>query len=140
MPEIPDIENFCINLKRLYAGKKLQKLKVVNGKKLKDKPADLTKKLNGQTIQNIFRSGKEIRFEFSNDVILGMHLMLTGDVIPFEKKNERKSTIVEFYFEDGTGLALTDRMKNANVKLDPEDKNGMDALDKRLNYKFLNVE
>ena len=137
MPEIPDIENFCMNLKSLYAGKKLTKLKVVNGNKLKDKPTNFTKKLHGQTIKNIFRSGKELRFEFSNGVILGMHLMLTGDIISFEKKNERKSTIVEFYFEDGSGLALTDRMKNANVKLDPEDKDGIDALDKGLNYKFL---
>jgi formamidopyrimidine-DNA glycosylase len=78
-----------------------------------------------------------MRFRFSDDVILGLHLMLTGDLFPFEKKNERKSTIVEFYFKDGSGLALTDRMKNARIELNPADKEGIDALDKKLNYKKL---
>src|SRR5438309_3193270 len=64
-----------------------------------------------------------------------MHLMLTGDIIPFEKINERKSTIVELHFEGGPNLALTDRMKNANVKLNPEDKEGVDALE--LDFKYL---
>jgi formamidopyrimidine-DNA glycosylase len=78
-----------------------------------------------------------MRFQFSGGVLLGVHLMLTGDLRPFQKKNEWKSTIVEFHFKDGKNLALTDRMKNANVKLNPEDKEGIDALDKALNYKEL---
>jgi formamidopyrimidine-DNA glycosylase len=137
MPELPDIEVFSRNLKKMYAGKQLSKIKVINGKKLKDKPKDLSKSIEGKKLQDIYRSGKEMRFKFSGDVILGLHLMLTGDLHPFEKKNERKSTIVEFHFKDGSGLALTDRMKNANVKLHPEDKQGIDALDKALNYKKL---
>jgi len=137
MPELPDIEVFAHNLKKLYARKKLVKLKIVNGKKLKDKPAQLTKALQGQTLKDVYRSGKELRFQFSNQVLLGMHLMLTGDLIPFEGKNERKTTIVEFHFDDGKALALTDFMKNANIKLDPEDKGGVDALSKELNYTYL---
>src|SRR6478609_6999916 len=78
-----------------------------------------------------------MRFLFSNGCVLGLHLMLTGDLIPFEGSNERKSTKVEFYFEDGKNLALTDRFKNAFIKLNPEDKEGIDALDPKLNYSFL---
>ncbi len=137
MPELPDIEVFSGNLKKLLVGKQLSKVKVINGKKLKDKPKDLSKNLEGSKILDITRSGKELRMKFSNGVTLGMHLMLTGDIYPFDKKNERKSTIVEFHFKDGSGIALTDRMKNANVKLNPEDKEGIDALDKKLNYKKL---
>jgi formamidopyrimidine-DNA glycosylase len=44
---------------------------------------------------------------------------------------------VEFYFEGAQSLALTDRFKNAFIKLDPEDKEGIDALDPKLNYSFL---
>ena len=55
---------------------------------------------------------------------------LTGDTYPFESDNEHKATIVEFNFEDSTGLALTDTMKIANVKLSPLDKDGVDALDR----------
>jgi len=137
MPELPDIQVFSSNLKSLFQGKKLTKIAVINGKKLKDKPSVLTKGLEGETLRDVYRSGKEMRFAFSNGNILGLHLMLTGDIIPFENKNERKSTIVEIYFSNGKALALTDRMKNAYVKLNPEEKKGIDALDKGLNFKYL---
>lgn len=137
MPELPDIEVFSGNLKKMLAGEKLTKLKVVNGKKLKDNPAELSKGLEKSVLEDVYRSGKEMRFKFSNGNVLGLHLMLTGDIIPFEKTNERKSTIVELYFGNGKNIALTDRMKNANVKLNPEDKEGVDALSKELNFKYL---
>jgi formamidopyrimidine-DNA glycosylase len=35
MPELPDVEVFSRNLHQLFAGKKLLKLVVVNGKKVK---------------------------------------------------------------------------------------------------------
>src|SRR5687767_4004234 len=137
MPEIPDIEIFSRNLKKLLVGEELTKVKVINGKKLKDSPRELSENLEGFKIKDIYRSGKEIRFLFSNGIKLGMHLMLTGDIYPFDKENERKSTIVELHFKSGKGIALTDRMKNANVKLNPEDKEGVDALDKGLNFQYL---
>ncbi len=137
MPELPDIEVFSRNLKNIFNGSKLLKIKVINGKKLVDKPKDLSKSFAGGMLTDIFRSGKEMRFQFDNGNILGMHLMLTGDIFLFEKKNERKSTIVEFYFDNGKNLALTDRMKNARVKLNPGNKEGVDALDKKLNFKYL---
>ncbi|MGZ5219861.1 MAG: DNA-formamidopyrimidine glycosylase family protein [Chitinophagaceae bacterium] len=140
MPELPDIEVFTRNLKKQFAGQKLVKFKVVNGKKLKDPGKKLSTTLEGKKLLNVYRSGKEMRFEFSGKTILGLHLMLTGDLRPFTGKNEWKSTIVEFHFPKGSGLALTDRMKNANVKLDPEDKAGIDALDRKLNFKtFKNI-
>ncbi|HEY0678546.1 MAG TPA: DNA-formamidopyrimidine glycosylase family protein [Chitinophagaceae bacterium] len=137
MPELPDIEVFCRNLKKIYGGKKLSKIKVVNNKNIKDSQKDLSKALEGQKLKDVYRSGKEMRFLFSNGQILGLHLMLTGDLIPFDDKNERKSSKVEFYFEGGNNLVLADRFKNAFVKLDPQDKDGIDALDPKLNYSFL---
>jgi formamidopyrimidine-DNA glycosylase len=135
MPELPDIEIFCHTIKSKYAGKQLTKVKVVQGKKLKDSPKELASALEGKKLLDVYRSGKEMRFAFSGGTIMGLHLMLTGDLFPFEKKNEHKLTIVEFYFKDGSGFALTDRMKNANVKLNPVDKKGIDALE--LTYKKL---
>src|SRR6478609_8625581 len=137
MPELPDIEVFTRNLKKMYGGKKLSKIKVVNTKNIKDSQKELSKTLEGQKLKDVYRSGKEMRFLFSNKNVLGLHLMLTGDLIPFEGKNERKSTKVEFYFEGGNNLALTDRFKNAFIKLNPEDKEGIDALDPKLNFSFL---
>ena len=86
---------------------------------------------------DVYRSGKELRFLFSNGKKLGLHLMLTGDLIEFENRNDRKSTKVEFYFEGYKNLVLADRFKNAYITLEPEDKEGIDALDPKLNYSFL---
>ncbi|CAN5239745.1 hypothetical protein BH09BAC2_BH09BAC2_22260 [soil metagenome] len=132
-----DIEVFCYNLKNKYLGKKLNKIKIVNGKKLKDPQAAFTKALQGRHLEDIYRSGKEFRFKFTGNKIFGMHLMLTGDIKLPELVNSQKSTIVEFYFEDAPALALTDRMKNANIKLDPVDKDGIDALSKALTFSKL---
>jgi formamidopyrimidine-DNA glycosylase len=53
----------------------------------------------------------------------------------FEGKNEHHSTIAELYFEGGKNLTLTDRMRNAFIKLNPVDKAGVDALE--LNFEYL---
>ena len=124
-------------LKKLFVNKKLVKVKVVNGNKLQDKPKELSKSLEGKTLTDLYRSGKEMRFQFDDGTLLGLHLMLTGDIFYFEKKNEHKLTIVELHFEGGNGIALTDRMRNANIKLNPVDKDGVDALSKELNFKYL---
>jgi formamidopyrimidine-DNA glycosylase len=134
MPEIPDVAVFSKNLDKVFAHKKLLKVKVVNGKKLADTAASLSKNLDGKTLNKIYRSGKEFRFEFSDGILLGLHLMLTGDLFIFEGKNDHHSTIVEFYFEDGRNLALTDRMRNANIKLHPVDKAGRDAMGLDFDY------
>ena len=137
MPELPDVEVFARNLNDIFAGKKLLKVRIVNGKKLKDSPADYRKRLTGKQLKCIYRSGKEMRFQFTGDTLLGLHLMLTGDIFVFDKLNEHKSTIVELYFTGNIGLALTDRMGNANIKLDPVNKAGVDAISKDLDFTYL---
>ena len=136
MPEIPDIEVFSYNLKEMFCGKKLLKLTFKNANKLPDPQEELVKHLEGAVLEDIYRSGKEFRLQFSNGTLLGMHLMLTGDIFPFEGENERKLTIIEFHFE-GKSFALTDRLRNAHVKLNPVDKGGIDALSKEMNFKNL---
>lgn len=137
MPELPDIQVFANNLTKRLANKVVSKVRVLNGKKLKDKPKDLSLALEKKKIQEVYRSGKELRILFSGGVTLGIHLMLTGDLFLFDKINERKSTIVEIHFKDGSGIVLTDRMKNANVKLNPADKKGIDVLDKKFTFKVV---
>ncbi|WP_018614367.1 DNA-formamidopyrimidine glycosylase family protein [Segetibacter koreensis] len=85
MPEIPDIEVFAYNLKQKLAGKKLVKVEVVNGKKLKDTPEEISSALEGKTLKDIYRSGKEFPFVFSDETVLGMHLMLTGDIMALSR-------------------------------------------------------
>src|SRR5512147_1879986 len=119
MPELPDIEVFAKNLNKVLADKKLLKIKVVNGKKLPDTAKALTSRLEGKILKKIYRAGKEFRFAFEDGTLVGLHLMLTGDLFLFDEKNDHHSTIVELYFEGNKNLALTDRMRNAHIKLDP---------------------
>jgi len=135
MPEIPDVEVFSKNLDKFLAGRKLLKVKVVNGTKLPDTAKALSKNLEGKTLNRVYRSGKEFRFEFEDGTLLGLHLMLTGDMFLFGEKNDHHSTIVELHFEGNNNLALTDRMRNARIKLNPVDKEGVDAME--LDFKYL---
>ncbi|MEJ7610862.1 MAG: DNA-formamidopyrimidine glycosylase family protein [Ferruginibacter sp.] len=137
MPELPDVEIFTKNLDALFAGKKLVKVKILGGKNIAGSSAVFNKRFKGKTLSRIYRSGKEMRFEFSGGTLLGLHLMLTGDIFVFDKKNEHRSTLAELHFENGTGLALTDRMKNAFIRPDPVDKAGIDAISPALNFRYL---
>lgn len=136
MPELPDLQVFAKNLNSIFKGKKLLELKIINGKKIKDNEAELNKSLAGGILKSVYRTGKELRFLFGNKTLLGMHLMLHGNLYIFDKKNENKFTVAEFYFNN-KGLALTDWQAIATVSLNPEERKGIDALSNDLNYHYL---
>ena len=64
MPELPDLEVFSMNLKSQFVGKKLEDIKVIKGEKLKDSDKQLSEAFNKTTLQDVYRSGKELRFKF----------------------------------------------------------------------------
>jgi formamidopyrimidine-DNA glycosylase len=137
MPELPDLQVFSTNLSKLFKGKKLIHIKVAKGARLKDSTPALKKSLQGARLTKVYRSGKELRFEFSNHHMLGLHLMLHGELKLFESKCDHKNTIVELLFSNERGLAVTDWQRMANVKLNPVDKKGVDALSTELTYQYL---
>ncbi len=137
MPELPDLEAFSLNLQTELSGKRLQKLTAVNKSKLKIPEKDLKSTLENQELKKIYREGKELRFQFANGNILGLHLMLNGDMYLFEKSNEHKYAIVELLFDDDTGLAVTDFQGMANITLNPEEKKSPDALSDAMDFKYL---
>jgi Formamidopyrimidine-DNA glycosylase len=137
MPEIPDLEVFSHNLNKKLRGKTIKKLRVPETKKLKMSATTLRKQLQGQTIAAIYRSGKALFFACKDGTVLSLHLMLRGKLEWFEKKNQHKYTVLEFLFDDDTGLALTDVHRQATPALNPEAKQAPDALSKQVNTSFL---
>lgn len=137
MPELPDLQVFSSNLHKKLGGKNLKKLTVVNNKKLKTPAAKLKKSLENQSLKKVERAGKELHFIFENGSVLGLHLMLHGQLFLFEKTNDHKHTIIELLFDDDTGLALTDYQGQATPTLDPEERDAPDALSAKVNYSFL---
>ena len=131
MPELPDLQVFSSNLTKKLAGKKLEKIRIINKRKLKI-PEKKFKVLEKQKLMKVYREGKELRFVFNKN-ILGLHLMLKGNLYFFEKKNEHKYTIAELVFKD-TGLAVTDYQGMAAVTLDPVEKKSPDALNLDVKY------
>lgn len=137
MPELPDLQIFSHNLDKKLAGKVVEKVQLENTKKAKDTPAAFKKALEGATLVKVYREGKELRFRFDNDAILGMHLMLHGKLYFFEKQNTNKHTIIELLFKGGTGLVLTDYQGIALPSLDPEETDVPDALSDELTVEYL---
>jgi len=137
MPELPDLQVFSRNLTKELKGKTVKKLTIVNKKKLKTPAATLKKVLEGSKLTKVKREGKELHFEFSNGNVLGMHLMLHGNLYLCDKKHDKKYPIVEMLFDDETGLVLTDFQGMANVTLNPEERTAPDALSKEVSYKWL---
>lgn len=137
MPELPDLQAFSYNLNKHLAGKTLKKLTIVNKKKVKSAESAFKKELEKQKLKKIIRVGKELHFEFANGSVLGLHLMLRGQMYLFEGKNDHKYTIIELLFDDDTGLAMTDFQGQATPTLNPEDRDAPDAMSDEVDYKFL---
>lgn len=137
MPELPDLQAFSRNLSKKLVGKTVEKIHARYKKKLKTDEKDLRRALEGAKLTAVYREGKELRFAFDNGNVLGVHLMLKGELNLFEGKNAKKYPIIELLFTDGTGLAMTDWQGQATPTLNPEPSEAPDALSKTVNYKFL---
>jgi formamidopyrimidine-DNA glycosylase len=134
MPELPDLQVFSRNLNKLFKGKTLKKVEVPNAKKLKVTATKLKDALEGAKLTEIRRVGKELHFEFEPARILGVHLMLHGQLHTFDGENKNKYSIIELLFEDNKGLVLTDFQAAATPTLDPEANDVPDALEVDIAY------
>jgi formamidopyrimidine-DNA glycosylase len=128
MPEIPDLNIFCTNLAERLVGKTLTNISILVPRRLKTPEADFKAVLEEQELMAISRVGKQLYFEFANNHVLSLQLMLYGSMHWYEGKNENKFTIAEFQFSDGIGLAVTDWQKAVILSLDPEVSKVPDAL------------
>lgn len=138
MPELPDLQVFSRNLHKTLAGKVIRKVKVPDNKKSESvNIKELQIAIEGQVLLTVFREGKQLRFIFKNGRVLGIHMMLRGQLFLFDKKNDQKNTIIEIYFTDNSGLALTDPQRKATISLDPKESDAPDALSTRVNVKYL---
>ena len=132
MPEIPDLEAFSRNLTKKLKGSVLESVKANKRAKVKPSLRAITKALAGKKLREVYRDGKQLRFRFEGNRLLGIHLMLHGE---FRWATEKKPTYVvaEFSFRGKEMLWLTDFHFQANLFLDPEPSDVPDVLDSNLN-------
>ncbi|MDF3076607.1 MAG: Fpg/Nei family glycosylase [Sphingobacteriaceae bacterium] len=136
MPELPDLQVFARNLKKLIAGKSVTRIELHKAKNSNVALKEL-KGVEKQALKKIYRDGKELFLEFEKGDVLAFHMMLHGKLYYSEKAEQEKNTIAELRFDDGSSLSLTDFQGIANIKLNPDKKPGMDALSKNLDFDFL---
>lgn len=137
MPELPDLQVFSRNLSEKLVGKHVQRLTVAYKKKLKTSEKNLRHAIENSTLTSVYRDGKELHFAFDNGNVLGLHMMLKGQLHLFQEKHQEKYPIIALLFTDGTGLTMTDWQGQATPTLNPGRREAPDALSKFVNYRFL---
>jgi len=136
MPELPDLQLFSRNLHQKLAGKKLIEIKVLVAKNLNVTEKTLQETLLDRQLHAVKRIGKELHFEFDNDHVLALHLMLHGELHYFDDDDLPKFTILAMGFSNGKGLALSDFQKMATPTLNPAPSTALDALSEEVHPDF----
>jgi len=137
MPELPDLQAFSANLNKKLAGKTLKSIVVHQAKKLNVSAEELQQQLEKQTLEKVYRDGKELYLKFSKGDILALHLMLHGKLFLFEGEHNNKYGIIDLLFSDDTGLVMTDFQKMATPTLNPEENTAPDAVDDKASFTYL---
>lgn len=137
MPEIPDLEIFSRNLQQKLKGKKLLKISFRKGLRQKYSGPALNKLYAGATVNKVYREGKQLRIDFSNKQVMGIHLMLHGTLMLMKKGETSPQAIATLDFEDGTRLQINDFHRMANIFPDPGPSDAPDVMSPKLNGKFL---
>lgn len=137
MPELPDLEIFARNLNNRFKNKTLMEINVKTAKKLNISIAELKTTLEGQELNAVVREGKTLNLKFKNKEILGLHLMLHGEIKLLDPEEELRFVILELLFKDGDGFAMTDFQKQATPTLNPERSTVPDALSEEMNLEYL---
>lgn len=129
MAELPDLTVFARILERRFKGSTLDTLEVSVASKLNVPVKKLKASLEGQVLEKVQRVGKTLQLRFSGDQVLGLHLMLRGELTSWENDEPPRFQILAFHFEGGDGFVLTDMQKQATPTLNPESINVPDALE-----------
>ncbi|MCE6989654.1 DNA-formamidopyrimidine glycosylase family protein [Dyadobacter sp. CY323] len=138
MPEICDLEVFKGNLQKAYLKKKLKKVEVGKGTKIKASEKEFNDSIAGKMLNEVSRHAKELYFDFGDNGVVSMHLMLHGQLSMPDDLPEK--FIIAFVFEDAKPLVLTDYQKAANATLNPELNEVVDALSKEMTPEWLETQ
>jgi formamidopyrimidine-DNA glycosylase len=134
MAELPDLTVFSRILTRRYKGQVLDKLEITIARKLNVSAKELQKALEGRELTAVTREGKTLQFHFSGNQVLGLHLMLRGELVTLVNEETPKFQILAFHFKNGTGFAVIDMQKMATPTLAPNPAAAPDALDLNKEY------
>lgn len=134
MAELPDLTVFARILSRKFTGQKLDKIDITEERKLNVSAAELKVALEGHELTAVSREGKTLQFHFSGGRVLGLHLMLRGELVALDGAEAPRFQIMAFHFKNGEGFAVIDLQKAATPTLQPKHADAPDALNVHLDY------
>ena len=119
MPELPEVETVRQTLRRNILGKTVENITVLYERMLVGiKREEFVEKLVGKKIVEIYRLGKYLFFEFSDDTYLISHLRMEGKYFIKPKEDEVvKHEHIIFEFTDGVSLRYADVRKFGTMEI-----------------------
>lgn len=133
---MPDLEVFSSNLNRKLKGKQLKAVQFFRGAVNQGSASNIRKAIEKETIVKVYREGKELRFTFGKNRVLGLHLMLHGKMEWIESNVVPKHALAIFHFGNELTLAVSDYQRKAGFRLNPPISEVPDALHSRVNISF----
>ncbi|MCX7756830.1 MAG: DNA-formamidopyrimidine glycosylase [candidate division WOR-3 bacterium] len=109
MPELPEVQTICQELKQVILRKKIRRVNVYRKASIGYPQADgFIKALLGKEIKDIQRRGKYILFKLSQNKLLVFHLRLSGQLRYFKELPQEiyKSERIRFIFSTGDALSF----------------------------------
>ncbi len=108
MPELPEVETVVRGLRKTVVGLTISKVRtnapaasIVVGESFKGR--SFSSILNGKTIQDVTRRGKNILINLSDNITLWSHLKMTGRFLYVSQKSPvQKHDLAIFDFNDGS--------------------------------------
>ena len=128
MPELPEVETIRLFLNDKIIDKTIKSVEVLNKKSFQAH----TKKILGQKVTSLSRTGKQLSIFLDNDYLLLIHLKMTGQLIYVDKSQTIlghptpsfyksplpwKSTRVIIKFSDNSTLYFNDQRKFGWIRL-----------------------
>lgn len=110
MPELPEVETLCRQLRTRAAGLKIKFLTVYDAK------INGVEVVRGRIIQDIRRSGKTILIDLDDATSLAVHLRMTGRLLWKDNKTISPHTRLRISFETAV-IDLVDARRFATVKI-----------------------
>jgi len=110
MPELPEVEAVCRELRRQVLGAEIARSRVFRRSGVRPAtPALLARRTRGRTITAVDRRGKNIFLHLSGGTVLRVHLRMTGDLrVVGDARLRPAATRVSFELNDGRSLIFED--------------------------------
>lgn len=119
MPELPEVETIRLDLSPKLIGRKIIGVTISLAKLVDNMPeAEFLDKIDGRSIQEVTRRGKYLLLVLSGDVILAIHLRMTGQLTVAPVTSAAgKTTYFRLQLDDGCELRFSDVRKFGKVIL-----------------------